>query len=64
MVILSDGADTRMRVFGAPTGYEFVGLIEAILLAGTGQVDLEEETLKLLATVDKPMTIQVFSTPT
>jgi alkyl hydroperoxide reductase subunit AhpF len=64
MVILSDGADTRMRMYGAPTGYEFVGLVEAILIAGTGKVDLEDETLKLLATVDKPTTIQVFSTPT
>jgi alkyl hydroperoxide reductase subunit AhpF len=64
MVLLSEGADTRMRIFGAPTGYEFVGLIEAILIAGTGEVDLEPETLKLLETVDKPTTIQVFSTPT
>jgi alkyl hydroperoxide reductase subunit AhpF len=64
IVVFSDGADTRMRMFGAPTGYEFVGLVEAILTAGTGKVDLEDESLKLLATVDKPMTIQVFSTPT
>lgn len=64
IVLLSDGADTRMRIFGAPTGYEFVGLIEAILIAGTGKIDLEDETLKLLATVDKPTTLQVFSTPT
>jgi alkyl hydroperoxide reductase subunit AhpF len=64
IVLLSDNNDTRMRLFGAPTGYEFVGLIEAILIAGTGKVDLEEDTLKLLATVDKPTTIQVFSTPT
>ena len=64
IVLLSGGNDTRMRMFGAPTGYEFVGLIEAILIAGTGNVDLEEDTLKLLATVDKPTTIQVFSTPT
>src|SRR5262245_13811877 len=64
IVVLSDGADTRMRMFGAPTGYEFVGLVEAILIAGTGNVDLEEDTLKLLASVDKPLTIQVFSTPT
>ena len=64
IVILSDGQDTRMRMFGAPTGYEFVGLIEAILIAGTGKVDLEEDTLQLIATVDKPTTIQVFSTPT
>lgn len=64
IVVLSDGADTRMRMYGPPTGYEFVGLVEAILIAGTGTIDLEEETLKLLATVDKPTSIQVFSTPT
>ena len=64
IVILADGQDTRMRMFGAPTGYEFVGLVEAILIAGTGKVNLQEETLKLIATVDKPTTIQVFSTPT
>jgi alkyl hydroperoxide reductase subunit AhpF len=64
IVILSDGVDTRMRMFGAPTGYEFVGLVEAILIAGTGKIDLEEDTLKLLATVASPTTIQVFSTPT
>jgi alkyl hydroperoxide reductase subunit AhpF len=64
IVLLSDGEDTRMRMFGAPTGYEFVGLVEAILIAGTATVDLEEDTLKMLATVSVPTTIQVFSTPT
>jgi alkyl hydroperoxide reductase subunit AhpF len=64
IVVLSDGVDTRMRMYGAPTGYEFVGLVEAILIAGTGKDDLEDDTLKLLATVDKPTAIQVFSTPT
>jgi alkyl hydroperoxide reductase subunit AhpF len=64
IVVLSDGADTRMRFFGAPTGYEFVPLVEAVLLAGTGNIELQDETLKLLATVDKPMHLQVFSTPT
>ena len=64
IVVLSDGQDTRMRFFGAPTGYEFVPLVEAVLLAGTGHVDLQDHTTKLLETVDKPMHIQVFSTPT
>jgi len=64
IVILADGKDTRMRMFGAPTGYEFVGLIEAVLLAGTGKVDLQPETVALIATVDTPTNIQVFSTPT
>jgi alkyl hydroperoxide reductase subunit AhpF len=63
-VILSEGHDTRMRLYGAASGYEFVGLIEAIVMAGTGNADLEEDTVKLLAAVDKPTNIQVFSTPT
>ena len=64
IVILSDGIDTRMRLYGAPTGYEFVGLVEAIIVAGTGKIDLDPETLKWIQAVDKPMHIQVFSTPT
>jgi alkyl hydroperoxide reductase subunit AhpF len=64
IVVLSDGQDTRMRMFGAPTGYEFVPLVESVLLAGTGNLELQDETLKLLQSVDKPTHIQVFSTPT
>jgi alkyl hydroperoxide reductase subunit AhpF len=64
IVILADGKDTRMRMYGAPTGYEFVGLVEAILIAGTGNLELQDETVRLLAAVDKPTNIQVFSTPT
>lgn len=64
IVILSDGVDTRMRMYGAPTGYEFVGLVEAIIVAGTGKIELEPETMKWIQAVDKPTHIQVFSTPT
>lgn len=64
IVILSDGIDTRMRMYGAPTGYEFVGLVEAIIVAGTGKIDVDPETMKWIQAVDKPIHIQVFSTPT
>jgi alkyl hydroperoxide reductase subunit AhpF len=64
IVILSDDVDTRMRLYGAPTGYEFVGLIEAIIVAGTGKIELDPETMKWIQAVDKPTHIQVFSTPT
>jgi alkyl hydroperoxide reductase subunit AhpF len=64
IVVLADGEYTRMRFFGAPTGYEFVPLIEAVVLAGTGKLELQDETLELLAQVDKPIHLQVFSTPT
>ena len=64
IVILSNDVDTRMLLYGAPTGYEFVGLVEAIIVAGTGNIDLDPETLKWIHAVDKPTHIQVFSTPT
>ena len=64
IVILSDDVDTRMRMYGAPTGYEFVGLVEAILVAGTGKIDLEPETMAWVQAVTTPTHIQVFSTPT
>lgn len=64
IVILANGEDTRMRLFGAPTGYEFVGLVEAILIAGTGIIELEDETRALVDAVAEPTSLQVFSTPT
>lgn len=64
VVVLGDGADTRIRFYGANTGYEFVSLVEAVLLAGTGKLELEPESVAALAAVDTPMRIQVFSTPT
>ncbi|MGE0361870.1 MAG: hypothetical protein AB7H93_05445 [Vicinamibacterales bacterium] len=64
IVILSDGADTRMRLYGAPTGYEFASLVEAVLVAGTGSPELEPETMTALAAVTEPLHLQVFTTPT
>jgi alkyl hydroperoxide reductase subunit AhpF len=64
IVVLREGEDTRMRFLGAPTGYEFVPLVEAVLLAGTGNLELEPATVTRLAAVDTPTDIKVFSTPT
>jgi alkyl hydroperoxide reductase subunit AhpF len=64
IVVLRNGEDTRMRFLGAPTGYEFVPLVEAVLLAGTGKLELEPESETKLAAVTTPTDIKVFSTPT
>src|SRR5215467_5554656 len=34
IVVLKDGTDTGIRFLGAPAGYEFAALLEAIVLAG------------------------------
>ena len=56
--------DTRIRFLGAPAGYEFISLVEAVLLAGGRPPRLSAESLTRLAAVDKPVTMQVFTTPT
>src|SRR5262249_44514384 len=63
-----DGApvltDSRIRFLGTPSGYEFISLVQAVLLAGGAGSRLSDETLKRLAIVDRPVTMQVFTTPT
>ncbi len=56
--------DSRIRFLGAPAGYEFVSLIQAVLIAGGRGLNLSEQSLAHLAAVDKPVTMQVFTTPT
>ncbi len=57
-------ADSRMRFLGAPSGYEFVSLVQAVLLAGGRESHLTEAARQRLASVDQPITMQVFTTPT
>lgn len=64
VVLLKDGADTRMRFIGAPAGYEFMSLVEAVTLAGTDGSGLTESSKALLAERTTPLDIKVFVTPT
>ena len=66
IVLLSGEADTRMRFVGAPAGYEFMSLIEAVILAGTNdsQPDVLKVARSFRRTSRTPVDIQVFVTPT
>lgn len=65
IVLLSNDTDTRMRFLGAPAGYEFMSLIEAVILAGTEDSQLDPQSRELIAAnVNAPVDIQVFVTPT
>jgi glutaredoxin-like protein len=64
IVLLRDGADTRMRFLGAPAGYEFMSLVEAVTLAGTDGSGLQESSKALLQDVKSAIDIKVFVTPT
>jgi alkyl hydroperoxide reductase subunit AhpF len=71
LALLADGngdggepVDSRIRFLGAPSGYEFISLVQAVLLVGGRAPSLTDENRQKLAAVDKPMTMQVFTTPT
>ena len=59
-----EARDTRIRFLGTPAGYEFVSLVQALLLVGGHDSQLTPENRARVAAVSTPTTIQVFSTPT
>jgi glutaredoxin-like protein len=65
IAMLRDGQDTRIRFLGAPAGYEFMSLVEAVALAGGDESGLSDSAKQLIAEhVTAPLDIQVFVTPT
>lgn len=61
--------DPGIRFYGAPSGYEFMSLIDAVLQVsgvdnGIDDEGLSDESRQLIATVDQPVDLQVFVTPT
>lgn len=64
IVVLRDGSDTRIRFFGAPAGYEFMSLVEAVILAGGDDSGLTGDSKALIARLETPVALDVFVTPT
>jgi alkyl hydroperoxide reductase subunit AhpF len=65
VALLKGDVDTRMRFLGAPAGYEFMSLVEAVILAGTDDSGLTAESKALVAEhAREPRDISVFVTPT
>jgi alkyl hydroperoxide reductase subunit AhpF len=56
--------DYGVRFAGAPVGYEFSSLLDAMLTVSRREPDLADRTLAQLATLPGPVHFQVFSTPT
>lgn len=67
IVVLGDASGDRdfgIRFYGAPSGYEFASLIEAVRMASSGTPELSAATVAALARLTAPLHVQVFVTPT
>jgi len=56
--------DYGVRFYGIPSGYEFTSLIGSILDVSKGDSGLSPKSKDLLKTLDRPIHIQVYVTPT
>jgi glutaredoxin-like protein len=59
-----EGNDYGIRFFGIPGGYEFVSLLESIVMLGTESTGLSESIIQKVKAIDSPVHMQVFVTPT
>ena len=56
--------DFGIRMYGIPSGHEFTSLVHDLVLASTRDSGLSPKTRAFLASLDKPVHLQVFVTPT
>lgn len=64
IAVLGGGQDFGIRFYGIPSGYEFTSLLEAIVMVGDTGPSLDPKTLAFLDTLQSPLHLQVFVTPT
>ena len=63
ITVVKDGKGYGVLFTGAPFGYEFTSLIEAIKMVSSGDTALEDEVRDKLRAISKPVRIKVFVTP-
>jgi len=61
---LEGAARGVVRFVGVPSGYEFPAFIESLVDVSRGASSLSQDTLMQLDTLDRPVHLQVFTTPT
>lgn len=65
IVVLGEGEkDYGVRFLGIPSGYEFATLIEDIIDVSREETQLMDETWQALSSLEAPLYVQVFITPT
>ncbi len=62
-IVVRGALNRPLRFFGFPVGNELVPLIEGIIEASSGKVDLSAETVRHLRRLQQTVRVQVFVTP-
>ena len=62
--VLPDGEDVGIRYYGLPWGYELSSLVGACREAGRAETALSAESLAALERLQRPVSLEVFVTPT
>lgn len=62
-IVISDGTHSRVKFYGAPSGYEFSSLLTTIIDAGGSEEPLTEDSRDFLKDLDEDLSMQVFVTP-
>lgn len=63
-IVVEGARDYGIRFYGIPSGYEFGNLIDAMVVASTGEPQLSADTKASLGALAGDVEIKVFSTPT
>jgi alkyl hydroperoxide reductase subunit AhpF len=56
--------DYGIRFLGIPSGYEFMSLLDAIQIVSAGDSGLKQSSRDMIASLQSPVALQVFVTPT
>ena len=63
-IVVEGARDYGLRFLGVPSGYEFSNLLDAMIVASSGEPALSDETKASLNALAADVDIKVFSTPT
>lgn len=63
-IVVEGARNYGLQFYGVPAGYEFGNLIDAIVVASTGEPALSDDTKTALGGLTSDVDIKVFSTPT
>jgi alkyl hydroperoxide reductase subunit AhpF len=63
-IVVEGARDYGIRFLGVPSGYEFSNLLDAMIVASSGEAELSDTTKSSLAALASDIDIKVFSTPT